>query len=259
MLASTLAGADSDFRLWYRQPAVPWEEALPVGNGRLGAMIFGGIAQERIQFNESTVWQGEPHDYAHPGASKYLGQLRQLLFDGKQAEAEKLAMDVFMSVPIRQKSYQAFGDLNLEFPNLSQPLVYQRLLNLDDAIASTQFEADGVTYRRDVFASWPAQAIIVRLVASKPGSITLNAALSSAHKEPRITMVSDRELAMSGAVEDSAIRYEARLLVQSEGGSVSAKDGAIAIDVGQHRHPHPDRRYQLQKLSRRLRRSHGAR
>src|ERR1022692_2664516 len=69
--ASTLTAADADFRLWYRQPAVLWEEALPVGNGRLGAMVFGGIARERIQFNESTVWQGEPHDYAHPGAYKY--------------------------------------------------------------------------------------------------------------------------------------------------------------------------------------------
>src|ERR1700677_3991468 len=161
--ASTLMAASSDFRLWYRQPAVQWEEASPVGNGRLGAMIFGRVAKERIQFNESTVWTGEPHDYAHPGASKYLNQIRQLLFDGKQAEAEKLAMSVFMSEPIRQKSYQAFGDLNLEFPGLSSPAGYRRELNLEDAVASTQFEANGVTYRRDVFASWPAQAIIVRV------------------------------------------------------------------------------------------------
>src|ERR1043166_6744750 len=106
------------FRLWYRQPATQWEEALPVGNGRLGAMIFGGIAKERIQFNESTVWTGEPHDYAHAGASKNLAQLRQLLFDGKQKEAEDLAMKTFMSEPVRQKIYQAFGDLNLEFPGI---------------------------------------------------------------------------------------------------------------------------------------------
>src|ERR1700739_3716096 len=113
--AGTLSAASSDLRLWYRQPAGEWEEALPVGNGRLGAMVFGGVAKERIQFNESTVWTGEPHDYAHPSAYKYLSQLRQLLFDDKQAEAEDLAMKVFMSEPIRQRSYQAFGDLNLEF------------------------------------------------------------------------------------------------------------------------------------------------
>src|ERR1017187_8006890 len=219
LLASTLTAASSDFRLWYRQPAVQWEEALPVGNGRLGAMVFGGVAKERIQFNESTVWTGEPHDYAHPGAAKHLGQLRQLLFDGKQAEAEKLAMDVFMSEPLHQKSYQAFGDLNLEFPGLSSSAGYRRELNLENAIESTEFVVDGVTYLREVFASWPAQAIVVRITASKPGSITLNAALSSTHKDPRMTAVSDRELAMSGPVEDSHIRYEARLLVQPEGGS----------------------------------------
>ena len=227
--ASTLTAASSDFRLWYRQPAVQWEEALPVGNGRLGAMVFGGVGKERIQFNESTVWNGEPHDYAHPGAAKYLSQLRQLLFDGKQAEAEKLAMDVFMSEPLHQKAYQAFGDLNIEFPGFSSSTGYRRELNIENAIASTEFAVNGVTYRREVFASWPAQAILVRITASKPGSITLNAALNSAHKDSRITAVSDRELAMSGAVEESAIHYEARLLVRPEGGSVTAKDGAIGI------------------------------
>src|ERR1700722_11251382 len=142
--ASTLTAATPDFRLWYRQPAVQWEEALPVGNGRLGAMVFGGVAKDRIQFNESTVWTGEPHDYAHPGAYKYLAQLRQLLFDGKQAEAEKLAMDVFMSEPIHQKSYQAFGDLILDFPALSSTASYRRELNLENAVESTSFEASGI-------------------------------------------------------------------------------------------------------------------
>ncbi len=230
-VASTLAAEPSGFRLWYRQPAVQWEEALPVGNGRLGAMIFGGVEKERIQFNESTVWNGEPHDYAHPGAYKSLGRIRELLFQGKQAEAEKLAMDVFMSEPLRQKTYQAFGDLMLDFPGLSAVSAtgYRRELNLEDALESTQFALNGVTYRRDVFASWPAQAIIVRMTASKPGSISLRAALKSAHTNSRIEAVSDRELAMSGQVEDSVIQYQARLLVRPEGGSVKAKDGDIMI------------------------------
>jgi alpha-L-fucosidase 2 len=233
LLAATamLSAAPSDLRLWYRQPAKAWEEALPAGNGRLGAMVFGGIAKERIQFNESTVWTGEPHDYAHPGAYKYLGQLRQLLFDGKQKEAEDLAMKVFMSEPLHQRIYQAFGDLDLEFPGIAESSAtgYRRELNLDTAMESTQFTIDGVTYHRDVLASWPAQAIVVRITSSKPKGVSLNASLSSAHKDPRITLVSDRELAMSGAVEDSAIRYEARLLVVPEGGSVSAKDGAVSV------------------------------
>ena len=228
---TTVLAAPSDLRLWYRQPAVQWEEALPVGNGRLGAMIFGGIAKDRIQFNESTVWTGEPHDYSHPGAYKYLGQLRQLLFDGKQKEAEDLAMKVFMSEPIRQRAYQAFGDLNLEFPGITETAVtgYRRELNLETAIETTQFTFDGVTYRRDIFASWPAQAIVVRITSNKPHSVSMTASLSSAHKDPKIALVSDRELGMSGAVEDSAIHYEARLLMKPEGGTVSSKDGAITI------------------------------
>src|SRR5438477_8878974 len=101
-LTSALS-AQTPLTLWYRQPAKLWTDALPVGNGRMGAMVFGGIDHERIQFNESTVWTGEPHDYAHHGASQYLGQIRELLWAGKQKEAEDLATREFMGTPMRQK------------------------------------------------------------------------------------------------------------------------------------------------------------
>src|SRR3954467_14306480 len=115
---ATALSAQSPLTLWYRQPAKLWVEALPVGNGRLGAMVFGGIDHERIQFNESTVWTGEPHDYAHKGAYQYLGQIRELLWAGQQKDAEDLAMKEFMSVPVHQKAYQALGDLELDFPGV---------------------------------------------------------------------------------------------------------------------------------------------
>ena len=118
LLSTAPALAQGPSTLWYRQPANLWVEALPVGNGHLGAMVFGRIAHERIQFNEQTVWNGEPHDYAHHGAYQHLAQIRQLLFEGKQKDAEDLAMREFMSVPLRQKAYQAFGDLLLDFPPL---------------------------------------------------------------------------------------------------------------------------------------------
>ena len=111
--ASEAVPEPSDLVLWYGEPAAEWTEALPVGNGRLGAMVFGGTAAERIQFNEDTVWQGEPHDYANPGAVEALPEIRRLLWAGNQAEAETLAMERFMSTPLRQKAYQAFGDLEL--------------------------------------------------------------------------------------------------------------------------------------------------
>src|SRR5271166_4856455 len=157
-LAILTAGAaavaqQSPVTLWYDQPAVLWTDALPVGNGRLGAMVFGGAAHERIQFNESTVWTGEPHDYAHHGAEKFLPQIRQLLFDGKQKEAEDLAMKEFMSVPIRQKAYQAFGDIVLDFPGVVESDVtgYRRALDLDTAITSVDYTRGGVTFHREVF------------------------------------------------------------------------------------------------------------
>ena len=110
-----VAGAQPS-RLWYDKPAKKWTEALPVGNGRIGGMVFGGLEKERVQFNECTLWLGEPHDYSHPGAAEHLPVIRQLLFEGKQKEAEALALKNFMSIPLRQMPYQPFGDVFLEFP-----------------------------------------------------------------------------------------------------------------------------------------------
>ena len=190
--------------LWYDQAAKQWIEALPVGNGRLGAMVFGGVAHERIQFNEQTVWTGEPHDYSHHGAYRFLDPIRELLWAGKQKEAEDLASREFMSVPLRQTAYQPLGDLLLDFPGIREEEIseYRRELNLDTAIAATEFVWRGVRYRREVFASHPANVIAVRLT---PGGIAFRATLKDAHTGE----VS--ETAIAGGVKDGAIRYEARL------------------------------------------------
>jgi alpha-L-fucosidase 2 len=217
--------------LWYRQPATQWVEALPVGNGRLGAMVFGGIAHERIQFNESTVWTGEPHNYAHAGAYKYLPQLRELLFQGKQKEAQDLAMREFMSIPLTQKAYQAFGDLELDFPHVQDgdASAYRRALDLDQAMASVEYVEHGVTYRREVFASWPDQVIVVRISASHPGSVSFQAGLKSAHDGASLNVLPGGDLVMSGAVANSAIRFEARLHVVISGGRREERDGRIVV------------------------------
>ncbi|MBI4873768.1 MAG: glycoside hydrolase family 95 protein, partial [Acidobacteria bacterium] len=231
VLLAAAGWAVEPLELWYRQPALDWEEALPLGNGRMGAMVFGRTAQERIQFNEHTVWTGRPHDYAHPGAYRHLGRIRELLFQGKQAEAEKLALQEFMSVPIRQRVYQAFGDIRLEFPGIRENQVsdYRRSLDLDSAVAAVRFAHGGVTYRREVFASWPAQVIVVRLTADKPGSLSFLAGLKSAHDESSVSAASKDELSMSGAVADSAIRFEARLKVNASGGRQEARGDRIAV------------------------------
>jgi alpha-L-fucosidase 2 len=192
--------AQSPLTLWYKQPANLWVEALPVGNGRMGAMVFGGPTHERIQFNESTVWTGEPHDYAHHGAYQHLAEIRELLWAGKQKEAEDLAMKEFMSMPVRQKAYQALGDLVLDFPVQGEVTNYKRSLDLDTAIATVEYDAGGVHYRREVFASYPANVIVVHL-SGKPD---YTAGLRDAHKVGQGLSPAN----LSGAVD--AIHYEAR-------------------------------------------------
>jgi alpha-L-fucosidase 2 len=218
--------------LWYKQPAKLWTDALPVGNGRLGAMVFGGVAHERIQFNESSMWTGEPHDYAHHGASKYLAQIRELLLAGKQADAEKLAMQEFMGVPVRQKAYQAFGDIELDFPALegAQVTGYRRSLDLDTAITTVEYSYRGVTYQREVFASWPAQVIAMRLTTSRKGVLRFTTALKSAHSGASIGTIGGAAITMTGAIDDSAIRYEAKLALISRGGEVTWRDGKIKVN-----------------------------
>jgi alpha-L-fucosidase 2 len=212
-LASSLC-AQSPLTLWYRQPANLWVEALPVGNGRLGAMVFGGIAHERIQFNESTVWTGEPHDYAHHGAYQSLGKIRELLWAGRQKDAEDLAMKEFMSVPIRQKAYQALGDLELQFPGVvaSEAKDYRRDLDLDTAITTVQYTFRGKSYRREVFADYPSNVIVVRLTG---GDFTPR--LKAAH-EGKTTADT-----ITGSIPDGAIRYEAKFV------SVTDPAGATLI------------------------------
>jgi len=211
--------------LWYRQPAIEWTEALPVGNGRQGAMVYGGTAHERIQFNEDTVWTGEPHDYAHEGAVEVLPRLRELLWAGDQAEAEELATEWFMSLPLRQKAYQAFGDLVIDTNRLIGAGIsgYRRSLDLDRALATVEFQADGVTYRREVLASFPDRVIAVRLSADPPGALSFHTTLVGAHEgdsvQPR-----GNELSLTGSISGGAIRYEARLSVTTDG----------SLDVGEN-------------------------
>jgi alpha-L-fucosidase 2 len=196
----------------------------------MGAMVFGGVAHERIQFNEQTVWTGDPHDYAHPGAYQSLGKIRQLLLDGKQKDAEDLAMQEFMSVPIRQKAYQAFGDILLDTPGVTEAenTGYRRALDLDTAITSVDYTHDGVKFHREVFASFPAKVIVVRLTADKPGSISYETTLKSAHEGSTITSAGNAVM-MAGRVKDGGIRFEARLAVKNEGGTTEAHGGKIVV------------------------------
>ncbi len=219
----------NDLQLWYTQPAAEWNEALPIGNGRLGAMVFGGKACERLQFNEDTLWNGRPHEYHHEGAVKYLPQIRQLLQEGKQKEAEDLAEREFMSVPLRQMAYQPFGDLVLEFAGHEEADDYKRILDLTAAEASVTYRVGEVFFERTYLASAPDGALVGRICADKPGKISFIAKLSSPHEEIVIEPIGEDRIAMRGRVKDGQLRFEAQLKIRADGGTLNA--GAEGITV----------------------------
>ena len=401
-MASTLASAQDNYSLWYKSAAVKWTDALPIGNGRIGGMVFGGLEKDRIQFNEETLWTGGPRDYNRQGAYKYLAQIRQLLAEGKQKEAEKLAEEQFMGlksdsgnkerwfndmralkgldgdpasaayddsnwksfrVPtyegwesagwegmdgavwfrtsfnlpanwsgkdmvldlnrIRdedftyvnghlightttnegrkytipkavlkkgkniisiqvlnysdkggiagykdttrhiavypqnvdaskglslngfwkykiqndsppavgqyQASYQPFGDLFLNFKNTSGGTDYKRELDLSTAISRTSYSVNGISYTREYFISQPQQALVVHLSASKPGSLTFEALLGSAHKEFSTRKIDDHTLALSVKVRNGVLRGESFLRVETKNGKTNVTDKGIEI------------------------------
>jgi alpha-L-fucosidase 2 len=236
--------ADSEFpksssRLWYLKSAKQWTEALPIGNGRLGAMVFGGIEDERLQFNEDTLWTGKPHDYSHPGAAEFLPVVRKLLFEGRQREAEALAMEHMMSVPLRQHAYQPFGDLHLHFSHVQKPTDYRRELDLDSAVACVIYTVDGVKFKREVFSSAVHQVIVIRITADKDSSVNFTAKMSSPQPDTSTVAVGKTQLALRGqmradrhpsGMEGSCLKFEARLLVSTDGGKVEITSEGLDVN-----------------------------
>jgi alpha-L-fucosidase 2 len=214
--------------LWYAKPAEKWTDALPIGNGRLGAMIFGGIPDERIQFNEDTLWKGRPHDYVRAGADKHLAEIRQLLFDGKPG-AETLTRETFLSDPVRQKAYQPFGDLRLHFTGQDNATNCQRELDLDSAIARVTCRVDGVTYQREAFASHPDQAIVLRFTADQPGHISFTLKLDSPHTNSQTKAIAPDTLQLTGQVEADGLRFESQARVAAVGGQTTTNDNVITV------------------------------
>jgi alpha-L-fucosidase 2 len=170
----------SGMKIWFDKPAGSWNEALPVGNGKLGAMIFGGIGKERLQLNEESVWTGKPRWDANPDALKNLPKVRKLLFEGKYGEAEKLAQKGIMGSFRRDEasSYQTLGDLTFDFGPVREVSGYRRELDIEEAISKVIFTANQISYTREIFSSAPDQALVIRLTADKPGAVTFTARLS---------------------------------------------------------------------------------
>ncbi len=223
-----------DQRLWYRQPAREWIEALPVGNGRLGAMVFGGTTHERLQLNEDTLWNGGPYDPVNPRASNALPEVRALIFANRWAEAQALADKDVMATPLKQMAYQPVGDLLIEMPGLPGTVTrYRRELDLGSAIAVTGFSAGGIGFTREVVVSPVDQVIAVRLSADRPKSIACDVLLSSPQAEAD-TRADGADLVLSGrnAAQDGiagALRFEARLAALLSGGDLHGEGNSLRV------------------------------
>lgn len=219
----------SPSRLWFTKPAEIWEEALPIGNGRLGAMIYGGIEKDQIQFNEETLWTGEPRDYSHPGAASYLDEIRQLVWAGKQDEAEELANEKFMSIPLRQLAYQPFGELYLSFHHKGEVSNYVRQLNLSNAVATTSYSVGDTKYTREYLTSAPDQTIAIQLKADKDKAITFDLSLSALHEGFITTASENGEMVLNVQVKDGALFGEAKLKLKLKGGEFIVSGNEIKI------------------------------
>ena len=259
-LSGAAAAPTSKLSLWYRAPASDhplvavaaassrearqaaageWVRALPVGTGRLGAMVFGGVVHERLQLNEDTLWAGRPYDPVNPEAKAALPEVRRLLAEGQYREAATLVGSKVMAKPLAQMPYQTVGDLALTFPELESVENYRRELDLPTATARVSYTSGGVTFSREVFASAPDQVIVVRLTASRPGRISFETRMQT--PQQATIEATDRDLVMRGVNGDGtgttadgrpmtgALRFEARVRVVTTGGTRRAAGDTVIV------------------------------
>jgi alpha-L-fucosidase 2 len=223
-----------DLALWYDEPAGDdWLRALPLGNGRLGAMVFGNPGTERLQLNEDTIWAGGPHDSANPEALAALPEVRRLVFEDRWVEAQDLINEHMLSNPVGQLAYQTVGNLRLTAEGTSGATEYYRQLDLTTATALTSFVAGGVRYRRETFVSSPDQVVVMRLTADAPGSVSFTAAFDSAQRTTTASPGAST-IALDGISSDQEgipgqVRFLATARVVADGGSVSSADGRLTV------------------------------
>ncbi|MEN3323121.1 glycoside hydrolase family 95 protein [Mariniflexile soesokkakense] len=223
-----------ELKLWYDEPAEIWNEALPLGNGRLGAMVFGDPAVERLQLNEETIWAGSPNSNAHDKALKALPTVRQLIFDGKYAEAQELATTDIRSQTNNGMPYQTFGSVYMSFPGHQNYTNYYRDLDIENATAKVQYTVNGIEFTREVLTAFSDEVIIVRLSANKPNAITCNVFMNSPF-DKTLTKTEDNQVSLSGETstvegQRGRIKFQGRLQAKNKGGAISVSNGIISID-----------------------------
>ncbi len=232
---SSVPAPDAPLTLWYEAPAQNWNEALPLGNGRLGAMVFGSPTRERLQLNEDTLWAGGPYDPTSPEAMEALPDARALVFEGRYKEAHELIGKKIMARPLRQMQYQTLGDLHLEFAGDDASCTdFRRTLDLQSAVCTVTWEQGGVRFTREAFISPVDQVLVVRVRASREGAINVAMRLATPHKTRESTAEAPGTLTLRGRNGDSdgikgALSFEARLHAITTGGRVEVDADRLRI------------------------------
>lgn len=238
---------DCSLAIWFRQPAKEWIEALPVGNGRLGGMVFGGVDKECIQLNEKSLWAGGRWNDISPEGLSVLPAIRKLLFDDKPKEAFDLASSKFLSRPLHQPPYQTLGNLWLDIPSVKEVTEYRRELNLETGIVTVSYRSGDTLYKREVFASEPDQVMVVRITADKPGMVSLIASMER-EKDAEVKTIGSDRLVLQGQAtlpesrftqEEiqrftkegfSGTKFQALIHVNAKGGKIKAAGGKVIVE-----------------------------
>ncbi len=229
-LTGKASAPEDEMTLWYRQPATRWLQALAVGNGRLGAMVFGGVNLERIQLNEDTLWSGGPLDRHNPDALHHLPRVRELLFEGKYEEGNKLADKYLMGEPRRIEPYQSLGDLWIDFEDVDEVRDYRRELDLMRGVVRVTYRVGEVEFRREVFASAPDNVVVIRMSADKPGMISARFRLTREQDAESRTEGFNTLILEGQCDEGKGVEFEARMLIEREGGAVTGSRDSIKVN-----------------------------
>lgn len=233
LLCSTQVMAQH-YRLWYREPARVWTDALPLGNGRLGAMVYGIPTTERIQLNEETIWTGQPNNNANKDALEAIPKIQQMIFKGQYFDAQNMATAKVMSQTNSGMAYQTFGDVYISMPNVAGYDHYERSLCLDSAISTTRFTASGVTYQREVITSFADNVIQIHLSASRPGMVTFNANFATPQNDVIIKSEGD-EVTLLGVTSNleglkGKVRFMGRMSAMTRKNGSWTRSGHLSQD-----------------------------
>ena len=226
----------NDLKLWYTNPAgTVWENALPLGNGFQGTMVYGNVEKEIFQLNEATVWSGSPNRNDNPNAKQALGEIRNLIFQGEYKKAEKLINENIITKKSHGQMFQPVGNLELNFSDQHNFTDYYRELDIEKAVAKTTYKVNGITYTREAFTSFPDRVLVIKLSADKPGKLSFTANFTSQHKKQEIAVNSNNELSLSGTTSDhegveGKVKFNALAKFKVKGGRINKTGNSIQIE-----------------------------